>query len=214
MIVKWYGHSSFLLTSEDGLKVLIDPYGKFLGYRMPSLQADIVAVTHDHRDHNHVQVVEGGYVLVNEPRRYELEHAVIYGISTFHDNVGGRKRGENTVFVFEIDGLRLCHLGDLGHLPTAEQLEQIGRIDVLFVPVGGTRTLDGAYGAETVRLIKPQIAIPMHYRTEALGFAGKVLFHRVEPFIQESGLPVHRVHELNFTAENASDYLGIVLMEY
>lgn len=214
MIVKWFGHSSFLLTLKTGYRILIDPYGKFLGYRMPSLPADVVVVTHDHRDHNHVQVVQGEYILVNEPRRYELDQSTIYGISTFHDLVGGKKRGKNNVFVLEMEGLRLCHLGDLGHLPTAEQLAQIGDIDILFVPVGGTRTLDGTYGAETVRLIKPAIAIPMHYRTEALGFAGKVLFHRVEPFIQDSGLPVRKVNELDIAADGLDEYRGIVLMEY
>jgi L-ascorbate metabolism protein UlaG (beta-lactamase superfamily) len=187
----WYGHSSFLLTSENGTRVLFDPYRKFLGYRMPaSIDTDLVVVTHDHRDHNQIQVASGNYELVNQPPALSLRDVTIRGVRTFHDKVNGAKRGGNICFVIEMDGVSVCHAGDLGHLLTDEQIAEIGKIDVLIVPVGGRMTLNGAEAAQVVRQLQPEIAVPMHYGTKALGLLGRIVFETNEPFVKAAGRPV------------------------
>ncbi|QHW29882.1 MBL fold metallo-hydrolase [Paenibacillus rhizovicinus] len=187
----WYGHSSFLLTSENGTRVLIDPYGKFLGYRMPkAIEADLVVVTHNHKDHNQIKVASGNYKLIDQPEAQTIKDVSIRGVRTFHDKHNGAKRGGNICFLIEMDGVVVCHAGDLGHLLTEEQVAEIGHVDVLIVPVGGRMTLNGAEAAQVVRQLKPSVAIPMHYSTKALGLLGKVIFQNAEPFIQATGQPL------------------------
>lgn len=216
MKIKWFGQSAFLLTSQQGTVILIDPFGRrFLGYRIPELQADIVAVTHDHRDHNQVQVVQGKVELVNQPEHYTIKDIDIQGTPTFHDNVGGAKRGNNIVFVFTVDGLRICHTGDLGHILTDEQVQSIGKVDVLMLPVGGGgKTLDGAGAAEVMRQLQPTVAIPMHYSTKALGLLGRILFDREDKFLKAAGYPDTEVKELNISQETLEDFRGVVTFQY
>ncbi|QHT60873.1 MBL fold metallo-hydrolase [Paenibacillus lycopersici] len=187
----WYGHSSFMLTSEQGTRVLIDPYGKFLGYRMPKpIETDAVIVTHNHKDHNQIQVASGSYVLINEPEPRTVRDVAVRGVRTFHDKHNGAKRGGNLCFVIEMDGIVVCHAGDLGHLLTEEQLASLGAIDVLIVPIGGRMTLNGTEAAQVVRQLNPAIAIPMHYGTKALGLLGRIVFEKSAPFIQALGRPL------------------------
>lgn len=215
MNIKWFGQSAFLFTTQQGTVILIDPFGKrFLGYRMPQLRADIVVVTHNHRDHNQIQVAQGNYELVNQPEEYNIQEVEIKGIPTFHDNVGGAKRGNNIVYVFNVDDLRICHAGDLGHLLTEEQVNQIGKVDILMVPVGGRATLDGIGAAEVMRQLQPSIAIPMHYSTKALGLLGRLLFDTKDPFVKATGSTERVLKELNISKENLKDYEGVVTLHY
>ncbi|WP_379127015.1 MBL fold metallo-hydrolase [Paenibacillus sp. sgz500958] len=215
MRIKWYGHSSFYITSELGTTILIDPYGrKFLGYHMPEVSANIVAVTHEHRDHNQVHIVKGDYELLNQAGSFCVKEIEIKGIPTFHDNVGGAKKGNNLVFVFTIDGLTLCHCGDLGHLLTPEQLNEIGDVDVLMLPIGGGRTLGGVQAAEVRNQLRPAIVIPMHYRTKALGIAGRFFFENEHGFIKATGLPRLEVEELVVTRESLPDSAKVVTLNY
>jgi L-ascorbate metabolism protein UlaG (beta-lactamase superfamily) len=127
MQIKWFGQSAFILTSDAGTRILIDPYDRFLGYKMPKpIEVDMVAVTHAHGDHNKIQVASGNYMLVNEPKEYSHEGFSVKGIKTFHDKVKGKKRGDNIIFRFDVEGLRVCHCGDLGHILTEEQVNAIG----------------------------------------------------------------------------------------
>lgn len=215
MHIKWYGHSSFLLTSEAGTRILIDPYYKFLGYRMPvPIESDIVVVTHDHGDHNKVKAASGDYLLVNEPKDYSRGDVNISGFKSFHDKVNGKKRGPNIIFRFEIDGLTICHCGDLGHLLTEEQVKAIGKIDVLIVPVGGRMTLDGAEAAHVIRQLQATVAIPMHYRTKALGLLGKIIFAKADKFCEAVGQKTTEVRTLEVTKESLTQYAGTVRMQY
>ncbi|MBM7567837.1 MBL fold metallo-hydrolase [Paenibacillus sacheonensis] len=216
MQIKWFGHSSFLLTSDAGTRILIDPYYKFLGYRMPvPVESDIVVVTHNHGDHNKVKAASGDYLLVNEPKAYGRGDVRIDGFKTFHDKVNGKKRGPNIIFRFQIDGLTVCHCGDLGHLLTAEQAEAIGRTDVLIVPVGGRMTLDGAEAAQVMRQLQATVAIPMHYRTKALGLLGKIVFAKADPFLTAAGTrTTPDVPLLNVSKDSLSQYAGVVTMRY
>jgi L-ascorbate metabolism protein UlaG (beta-lactamase superfamily) len=151
--IKWLGHACFLIETADGTRIVTDPFNEEVGYPLPAVEAEIVTVSHQHFDHNAVAVVRG------RPH-----------VSTFHDAEQGAKRGANVVFVIEADGLRICHLGDLGHLLNEEQLRRIGRVDVLLVPVGGTFTIDAGQAAETVAALRPRIAVPMHYKTDYINF--------------------------------------------
>ena len=214
MLLKWYGQSCFTLESQAGYRILMDPYGQLLGYRLPPLQADLVAVTHNHRDHNRVDVVSGNYQLVNQAAPYSFDEGRLYGVETFHDNQGGRERGNNLVYVVEMDGLRVCHCGDLGHRLTEEQLKQIGPVDILLIPVGGTRTLGAEDACYVMEQLQPTITIPMHYWTKALGLLGRFYFQKIGPFLKLSGKRVTRLPSLAVTREGLAEAEGIVILEY
>ncbi|SFI48874.1 L-ascorbate metabolism protein UlaG, beta-lactamase superfamily [Paenibacillus sp. UNC496MF] len=215
MDMQWFGQSCFLLTSAQSTRVLIDPFRRFLGYRMPVVEADLVAVTHDHRDHNQVKAASGDFKLVNGPEPATVKDVSIRGVRTFHDKHQGAKRGSNLVFVIELDGLVVCHCGDLGHLLTQEQAAAIGRVDVLIVPVGGKMTLGGAEAAQTVAQLKPAVAIPMHYRTKATGIVGRLLFEPAAPFVEATGLPAASgVRTLTLDSASLDANRGVVEMAY
>jgi L-ascorbate metabolism protein UlaG (beta-lactamase superfamily) len=184
MEIRWFGHACFRIDGE-AVTVVTDPYDLSIGIapREP-LEADIVTVSHEHYDHNNVGLVRGKPLVISSPDEHACEGfpgCRITGIRTFHDEEEGKKRGYNTVFVIEIDGLRICHLGDLGHELNPEQVRQLQPVDVLLVPVGGTYTLDARAAATVVRAISPAIAIPMHYAIPGL----KIQIAPVEHFLRE-----------------------------
>jgi len=175
MRIRWLGHSAFLLTATDGTKVITDPYvpGCFSGeiqYGPIREAADAVTVSHHHQDHDGVSRLQGRPRVFEGKGRFTAGAVSIAGIETFHDNKKGAQRGRNTVFVFEADGLRVCHCGDLGHVLSPEQLAAIGKVDVLLVPVGGTFTVDAAGAHQVAAQLAARVIIPMHYKTEKLGF--------------------------------------------
>ncbi len=175
MRLRWIGHAAFLCIAEDGTRILTDPYNAEVGYRVPLVEADYVTVSHEHFDHNSLQNVPGNHEVLKGPGERKLKGGIVAtGIATFHDDQGGAKRGKNTVFCLDLpdegETVRLCHLGDLGHQLTADQLAAVGAVDVLLIPTGGTYTLDPAGAATQVAAIKPRIVVPMHYKTAALSF--------------------------------------------
>lgn len=215
MNIRWFGQAAFLLTSRAGTRILIDPYDRLLRYKMPNpIDADIVAVTHNHGDHNKTRVASGDYLVVNEPGQYSRGDVTIQGFETYHDKANGSKRGTNVVFRFNIDGLTVCHCGDLGHQLTEDQIHNIGATDILMIPVGGHVTLDGVDAAQVVTQLNPSITIPMHYRTKALSILGMLLFDRVDDFLQAAGLPVTKVGTLDVTPANLRQQSGVVVMQY
>lgn len=169
MRIEWLGHACFLITSSDGTRILTDPYDPSVGYRDMNVEADVVTVSHDHFDHNYVKGVGGSPEVVEGPGRRTAKGIEFLGVGTFHDTSGGAQRGRNTVFVFEVDGLKVCHLGDLGHVLTEEQVREIGEVDVLLIPVGGTFTIGPQEAWRVVEQLKPKVVIPMHFKTPAVG---------------------------------------------
>lgn len=165
MKIKWYGHSCFLLTSENGVKVLTDPYDPATGYALGSVEVDVVTCSHFHHDHHYTAAVIGNPVVIDKAGRHEAKGLTITGIPTWHDAEQGMRRGANTVFVIEIDGMRVVHLGDLGHMPGEAELASIGRADVLFAPVGSVYTIDAQQALSLASIVKPRVMIPMHYAT-------------------------------------------------
>jgi L-ascorbate metabolism protein UlaG (beta-lactamase superfamily) len=141
-----------------------------VGYKVPEAEADIVTTSHDHFDHNYVKAVKGEYVHINTSGRHNVKGIEILGVDTFHDEAGGSKRGSNVVFTYLVDGMKICHLGDLGHILTEEQLNQIGRVDILLLPVGGTFTIDYREASELAGKMNPRLIIPMHFKTPVMSF--------------------------------------------
>lgn len=167
MRVKWLGHACFLMTSRSGLKIITDPYavGGGINYAPVKETADIVSVSHDHGDHNNIAAVQGRPEVVKDRGVRTIKGVHIKGVNVFHDASQGQQRGPNTIFCFVIDGLRVCHLGDLGHVLGTEQVNEIGAVDILFVPVGGFFTIDAAAANQVCARLKPRVTIPMHFKT-------------------------------------------------
>ncbi len=165
MEITWLGHSCFRIRGREAA-IVTDPCPPSSGYTIGKPTAHIVTVSHAHENHSYVKAVAGKPVLINRPGEYEIHGAFVTGIRTYHDEDKGATRGTNVSFVVEMEGIRVCHLGDLGHTPTPDQVEEMSGVGVLLLPVGGQTTIDGAAAAEVVNIIEPALVIPMHYRTE------------------------------------------------
>jgi len=168
MKVKYLGHSAFVITSDEGLKIITDPYKTSSGltYGEITESADIVTVSHDHLDHCNTAGVRGNPEVVKGAGRPTVKGIEFNGIASYHDEAKGRMRGNNTIFCFDVDGIRVCHLGDLGHLLDDRQVKEIGSVDILLIPVGGYFTIDARAASQVCNQLKPSIIMPMHYKTE------------------------------------------------
>ena len=190
MQISWKGQACFHITAQQAKqgqgKLVIDPYDpSFVGLRMSSLEADIVLTTHDHEDHNYIKGVKGEPFAITGPGEYEIKDVSIQGIPSFHDEKEGKERGNNTIYVIEAEGIKLCHLGDLGQIElTADQISKVGNVDILFVPVGGVYTIDARVAAKIVHQIEPRVVIPMHYLLPGLKFK----LDKVDEFVKEMGV--------------------------
>jgi len=210
MEITWLGHSCFRLKGSQAT-VITDPYSPELGYKLGKATANIVTVSHQHPGHSYVEGVGGEPRVVKGPGEYEISGVLIAGISTFHDGEKGAKRGKNTAYHMEIDEVSVCHLGDLGHVLTGEQVEEIDDVDVLLLPVGGVDTINAATAAEVVRQIEPKVVIPMHYKTKAL----KRELEPVDKFLKEMGVKeVDSQPKVTFTKANLPLSTQVFLLDY
>jgi L-ascorbate metabolism protein UlaG (beta-lactamase superfamily) len=180
--ITWLGHSCFRIRSSQAV-IITDPFPPGLGYTLGKQTADIVTVSHPHPSHSYVAGVNEQHRLVKGPGEYEISNVLILGITTYHDVINGQSKGKNTVFLFEVDGVTICHLGDIGHILTDEQIEELGNIDILMIPVGGVSTINASMAAQTVRKLEPKVVIPMHYKTDKT----KRDLEPVENFLREMG---------------------------
>lgn len=167
MKIRYLGHSCFLLTESTGTSIVTDPYGD-VGFDLPSVTADVVTISHDHYDHNNDKAVGGNPVIIKEEGNYEIGGVGITAIKSYHDDENGVKRGENLIFKFRMDGLEICHLGDIGEECSSSLLEMLLPVHVLLIPVGGTYTIDAEQAKEYVDRIMPSVVVPMHYKTKGL----------------------------------------------
>ena len=166
MILKYLGHAFFTLSLENGKTIAIDPYGSFYDFPRRSLLADYCLVSHHHHDHDGIECLQPGVQVIDTAGTHRLGGVTVTAVPTWHDEKQGALRGANLFFVIEAEGLRIGHAGDLGHVPDARQIRQIGRLDVLLLPVGGYYTIDASTALEVCRLLQPVTTIPMHYRTK------------------------------------------------
>ena len=188
--ISWAGQSCFQISvsnsRDHSADIVIDPFDESLGLKVPNFSADIALVTHDHYDHNNVKALKGTPFLISGPGEYEVKGVFVKGIPSFHDGVEGKERGVNTIYIIEAEEMRFCHLGDLGQKQlTDEQLDRIGQIDILMIPVGGTYTIDSSEAQKIISQIEPKIVIPMHYELPKL----KVKLERVDKFLKTMGKP-------------------------
>ena len=180
MEITFLGHSSFRLRGKD-VSVITDPYGNPHG-QTTKASADVVTISHDQEGHNDLAAVTGDPKVIRGPGEYEIRGVLITGVATYLDAVQGQKKGRNTVYVLQMDDLRLCHLGDLGHVLSTEQVDEIGPIDILFVP-GQSQILDIAKTAEVISQIEPTVVVPMHVPS-----TGEADMSAIEKFCHEMGL--------------------------
>jgi len=184
MVINWYGQSCFKITSGE-LVLAIDPFSKEIGLTPPRFKTDILLKTHDHRDHSNLESIPEGAFIIGEPGEYEIKGVPITGIESFHDDQNGKERGKNTIYKFEVEEIKLAHLGDFGEKEIrSETLDELGDIDILFIPVGGVYTIDAEGAEKIIRQIEPRIVIPMHYKIPGL----TVKLAPVDEFLKEMGI--------------------------
>ena len=179
MDVTWLGHGCFRLRGRSAA-VVTDPYPPAIGLKLSRLDADLVTVSHEHENHNYTQVVRDAYE-IRGPGEYEVAGVSVIGVPTFHDAEKGAKHGRNTVYLIEIDDVRICHLGDLGHALEDAEAEAIASPDVLLIPVGGHTAINAAQAAEVVRQLEPRFVVPMHYAIPGL----KLELDTLDRFLKE-----------------------------
>jgi len=189
MNIIWKGQSCFQISANQGkgnnVNVVIDPFDETIGLRAPKLEADLLLVSHGHHDHNNKKGVLGNYFLVEGPGEYEVKDIFVQGIQSFHDTSEGKDRGMNTIYTIEAEDLKICHLGDLGQKElTPEQVEQIGDVDILMIPVGGNFTIEAKEAVKIISQIEPSIVIPMHYFIPKL----KIKLEGVDKFLKTMGI--------------------------
>ncbi len=209
MEIDWFGHSCFRLRTRD-ITVVNDPYEKSIGLSLPRPRADIVTISHNHQGHDNTEGVRGNPKIINGPGEYEIGGAFVTGVRTFHDKRNGKDRGKNTAYVITLDGLNICHLGDLGHVPTQTQAEDLGNVDILLVPVGGVSTINASEATEVIALFEPMVVIPMHYRVPDLAFK----LDSVDKFVKEMGLKkAETIETYKVTKDTLPKETQVVLLE-
>ena len=210
MDVTWLGQSCFRLRGKNAA-VVTDPYPPSLGLRLPRQEAEVVTVSHEHENHSYTQAVRDGAFEIMGPGEYEIAGVSVIGFPTFHDSEKGSKRGRNTVYLIEIDDVRVCHLGDLGHPLDDAEAETVASVDVLLVPVGGQTAINAAQAAEVVRQLEPRFVVPMHYATPGV----KVQLDGVERFLKEMAVTSYEAQpKLTVQASSATEYeTKVVVLE-
>jgi L-ascorbate metabolism protein UlaG (beta-lactamase superfamily) len=212
MKVKWLGHSCFLVTSTGGVRIITDPYavGGDINYSPIKETADIVVVSHGHDDHSNVSAVQGKPEVIKGDGIKIAKGIQFKGIAAYHDASQGTQRGPNTIFCFNVDDTKLCHLGDLGHVLNPGQVNEIGAVDILFIPVGGLYTIDASVASQVCDKLKPKVVIPMHFKTPRCAYpiAG------VEDFLKDKK-NVRKVgdSEVEFERERLPTDTEIVLLQ-
>jgi len=210
MEISWLGHSCFRIKGSNAT-VITDPYPPDLGYSLGKPTARIVTVSHQHSSHSYTEGIGGEPKVINGPGEYEIGGVLIIGLATCHDAEGGAKRGRNTVYLMEIDEVSVCHLGDLGHVLTAGQVEELENVDVLLLPVGGVSTVAAPAAAQVVRQLEPKVVIPMHYQTQAL----KRELEPVSRFLKEIGIQqIDPQPKLSITRSSLPEGTQVFLLDY
>jgi len=209
MDISYLGHSSFKIKTKTAT-VVTDPFSsEMVGFKFPKTEAEIVTVSHQHKDHNFVQGVGGEPFVISMPGEYEVKGVSILGYSSYHDAKAGAERGKNTIFVIEAEGLTICHLGDLGSLPSSEVMEKIVGVNILMVPVGGTYTIDPEGAVEVINQIEPAIVLPMHFKSP-----GITNLAEVGEFLAEMGAEqAEKLDKLSISKDKLPQETKVVVLE-
>lgn len=210
MDITWLGHSCFRIRGKEAT-IVTDPCPPSTGYNIGKVTADIVTISHDHENYTYLKAISGKPTIIDQPGEYEISEAFITAVTTYQDASKGAERGKNLSFIIEMEGLRVCHLGNIGHTPTAEQAEEMTGVDVLLIPVGGGDTIDGATAAEVVSLLEARIVVPMHYKTDAL----KDGLEPPDRFLKELGVSAGEPQpKLTITYNTVPSETKAILLDY
>jgi L-ascorbate metabolism protein UlaG (beta-lactamase superfamily) len=213
MEIQYLGHSSFKLKGKSA-SVITDPFDpSMVGLKYAPQEATIVTVSHNHPDHNKIDLVKNAERTIDGPGEYEIAGISIIGIGSFHDDKKGEERGKNTIFVYEIEDLRLAHLGDLGHKLSSDALEEMGEIDILMIPVGGKYTINSEIAVEVVRSIEPSLILPMHYLMSSMNPEVFSELEKVEEFVNAMGVPSEAMEKLSIKKSDIGEDQKIILLE-
>ena len=212
MKIKWLGHASFMIISDSEIKIITDPYltGGNLSYGEIRESADVVTVSHDHSDHNNVAAVRGNPKVVSKAITTDVRGIKLNGIPCYHDDAQGKQRGNNILFCFEVDGIRVCHLGDLGHLLSDREVAELGTVDILLIPVGGFYTIDARVAGQVCDRLKPKVIIPMHFKNNRCAYpiAGVDEFLRDKRWVEHSN-----TSEVEFKPEELRTTTQIIVVK-
>ena len=213
MEISYLGHSSFRIKTRNSY-IVTDPFNsEAVGFKFPKTEANIVTISHDHKDHNFAAGISNPSRIIQGPGEYEVLGISILGYSSFHDASKGKERGKNTIYVIESEGLRVCHLGDLGYELTKEEIEEIGDIDILMVPVGGFYTIDSKDANSLVKAFQPYFTLPMHYFEKGMNEQVFSKIKTLDDFLKDSDLSVERVAKLIIKSDELTDEQKIVVLE-
>ena len=214
MLLTWIGHSCFKIqdkTSSGGVTVTTDPFDKKIGLKVPNYESDIITVSHDHYDHNNIKALRGNSFIINSAGEYDVKGISVHGVESFHDTKEGKDRGPNIIYRIEIDDISIAHLGDIGHILDAKQLDLLVGTDILLIPVGGKYTLDAKKAVEVVSQIEPRMVIPMHYSVPGLKIDG---IDGVDKFIKEMGIKPTEEEKLKISKkELPQEDMELVIMK-
>lgn len=216
MQISYHGHACFKLKGEAGTLVT-DPFDdKVVGIPLARLNAEVVTVSHNHPDHNAVEKVKGtskreNPFIIDFPGEYEVQGISVFGTKTFHDQVQGAEKGSNIVFKVLLDGLSICHLGDLAHQLDEKQLDAIGMVDILLVPVGGPSSLMAEEAIKVINAISPSILIPMHYADE--DYPSDTRVKPLEQFLQSFGMNVEPQEKLVIEKDRLPEEMELVVLK-
>ncbi len=215
MKIKWLGHSCFVITSDKGAKVMTDPYKKdTLGYSRPAEKVDAVTVSHDHYDHydpGFIASLPGKPQVIKNSKGGKAGDISIKGLDVWHDENKGKQRGPNVIFSFDVDGVNVCHLGDLGHQLSSSEINALGKVDVLLIPIGGVFTIDYKGAGTLCEAIKPRIVMPMHFKTAACSW----LEFTAEDFIKDKkSVSKTGKTEIELDAERLPSEMQVVVLDY
>lgn len=215
MEIFWRGHSCFSIlikqNKKENIKIVIDPFDESIGLPLREEEADILLISHDHPDHNNAKIIKGEPFKIEGPGEYEIKGIYIEGIEAFHDNKKGKERGKVTIFTIEGEQIRLCHLSDIGQKElTDQQLEKIGEVDILMVPVGGIYTISPKEAVDIISQIEPKIVIPMHYFLPKM----KIKLEKVDKFLKEMGIEEpERLKSLKIKQKDLPSETKVVLLK-
>jgi L-ascorbate metabolism protein UlaG (beta-lactamase superfamily) len=218
MEIVWYGLSCFRLSERGMASVVIDPYDDSVGYGALRLKADIVCVSHDAPGHNCVEAVKGEKRIIRGPGEFEIGGVFITGISTRHKPNGGEgkkkaaeRKDANTLYLVDFNGLTVAHMGDLDYVPTQQQIENLGAVDIALVPVGGGGGLTASQAAEVISLLEPSIVVPMHYRTPEI----TLKLDTLNKLIKEMGLSAPKPQEsLKITRADLPEETHVIVLDH
>jgi L-ascorbate metabolism protein UlaG (beta-lactamase superfamily) len=214
MVIEWLGHSCFKITLKDGTRILLDPYGIDVGYAPQEVEADIVTISHAHDDHNDLSFVKGDYTVVSTPGVHTFGELTIEGFETWHDHCQGTHRGRNLIFLFSVRGIRVCHMGDVGCIPSDDLICRLYGTEVLMIPVGGHFTIDAHEALSICERIEPNIIIPMHFKTPVSTLDIAPLHDFLEAVGREYDVSHHGQCYLTIDKASLKKRTRVVVMEY